>query len=140
MSDLKIKVGDKVTRGQRIGKVSNQFGGEATTVHLHFNIRQNVSGVGSVYVPPYLSLVRSYKELLNPTPAEPPHASADLPTPPKEEKTAPLPRNDDEALPPEVEEGCANSAVRGRPFPEATLAPLLLTGVIALFRRRRRAS
>ena len=47
-----------------MGKVSNQFGGEATTVHLHFNIRQNVAGVGSVYVPTYLTLVKSYETLL----------------------------------------------------------------------------
>lgn len=64
MSDVTVKSGDPVKRGQRLGKVSNVFGGTATTVHLHFNIRQNVKGVGSVFVPPYASLVRSYEELL----------------------------------------------------------------------------
>src|SRR5690606_33435523 len=57
------------TRGQRLGTVSNEFGGTPTTIHLHFNIRQNVAGVGNVYVPPYMSLVESYYELIGPPPA-----------------------------------------------------------------------
>ena len=64
MQDVAVKEGQKVKRGDRLGKVSNMFGGEATTVHLHFNIRQNVAGIGSVYVPTYLSLVKSYETLL----------------------------------------------------------------------------
>lgn len=64
MQDVQVKEGQKVKVGDRVGKVSNQFNGEATTVHLHFNIKQNVSGVGSVYVPTYLSLVESYETLL----------------------------------------------------------------------------
>lgn len=66
MGKLQVKVGTKVKRGQRIGMVSNEFGGTPTTVHMHFNIRQNVAGIGSVYVPPYMSLVTSYKALLAP--------------------------------------------------------------------------
>ncbi len=68
MSGVTVKVGEKVKRGQRLGKVSNQFGGTPTTIHLHFNLRQNVSGVGLVYVPPYMSLVRAYEELVGPPP------------------------------------------------------------------------
>lgn len=61
MSNVQVKVGDRVTRGQRMGKVSNVFDGTPTTIHLHFNLRQSVTGVGAVYVPPYLSLVEAYK-------------------------------------------------------------------------------
>lgn len=64
MQDVEVSVGQKVKRGDHMGKVSNQFGGESTTVHLHFNIRQNVAGLGMVYVPPYLSLVAAYETLI----------------------------------------------------------------------------
>jgi murein DD-endopeptidase MepM/ murein hydrolase activator NlpD len=67
MGSLQVAVGARVTRGSRIGKVSNEFGGEATTVHLHVNIRQDIAGVGNVYVPPYLSLIRAYEQLLGGT-------------------------------------------------------------------------
>jgi MYXO-CTERM domain-containing protein len=50
-------------RGDMIGMVSNEFGGTATTVHLHFNLRQDVAGLGQVYVSPYMSLVAAYEEL-----------------------------------------------------------------------------
>jgi hypothetical protein len=66
MSDVAVRVGQAVRRGQLVGRVSNQFGGASTTVHLHFNIRQSVSGVGSVFVPPYMSLVRAYEALVAP--------------------------------------------------------------------------
>jgi murein DD-endopeptidase MepM/ murein hydrolase activator NlpD len=68
MSGVAVKVGDKVKRGQHMGKVSNVFGGTPTTTHLHFNLQQNVSGVGRVYVPPYMSLVTSYQDLIGPPP------------------------------------------------------------------------
>ena len=61
MSQVQVAVGARVTKGQRIGKVSNAFGGTPTTIHLHFNLRQNVAGIGFVYVPPYASLVDAYK-------------------------------------------------------------------------------
>ncbi|MFO0663514.1 MAG: M23 family metallopeptidase [Polyangiaceae bacterium] len=57
MGSVAVKVGDVVKRGALVGKVSNEFGGTPTTVHLHFNIRQNVPSLGNVYVPPYTSLV-----------------------------------------------------------------------------------
>lgn len=64
MSNVAVTVGQTVRRGQVIGRVSNQFGGTATTVHLHFNIRKTVSGFGSVYAPTYMSLIRAYEALM----------------------------------------------------------------------------
>ncbi|MBW2454011.1 MAG: M23 family metallopeptidase [Deltaproteobacteria bacterium] len=68
MSSVLVNTSDEVVRGQPLGMVSNAFGGTPTTIHLHFNIRQNVDGYGSVYVPPYLSLVASYGALLDAPP------------------------------------------------------------------------
>lgn len=56
--------GQSIARGERINKVSNAFNGTPTTIHMHFNIKQDVAGVGNVYVSPYMSLVTSYQELL----------------------------------------------------------------------------
>lgn len=75
MSSVQVAVGEQVQRGQRLGKVSNAFGGTPTTIHLHMNIRQNVAGVGIVFVPPYMSLVASYQEIID-DPAEGELASA----------------------------------------------------------------
>ncbi|MBL8684511.1 MAG: M23 family metallopeptidase [Myxococcales bacterium] len=63
MGSVSVSVGQRVTRGQVIGRVSNAFGGTPTTVHLHFNIRKTVSGFGSVYAPTYMSLIRAYESL-----------------------------------------------------------------------------
>jgi hypothetical protein len=71
MGSVQVQVGDEVAKGQQIGKVSNEFGGTPTSVHLHFNLRQNVAGVGNVYVPPYMSLVTSYQALIGPPPNPP---------------------------------------------------------------------
>ena len=68
MGNVQVSVGETVTRGQRLGYVSNEFGGTPTTIHLHFNLRMNVDGLGSVYVPPYTSLVASYGELVDSAP------------------------------------------------------------------------
>lgn len=58
-----------VERGQHIGKVSADFGGNATTIHLHFEIKAPVSIAGSPasvnFVPTYTSLVDSYGRMLN---------------------------------------------------------------------------
>lgn len=59
---LAVKQGDKVSRGQKVGLISDDFGGEITPVHLHFEILQNVSGKGYRHVPPYSSLVAAYKQ------------------------------------------------------------------------------
>jgi murein DD-endopeptidase MepM/ murein hydrolase activator NlpD len=58
-----VSVGQDLARAERINRVSNQFGGTSTTVHLHFNIRQDVAGFGNVYAPTYMSLVTAYQEL-----------------------------------------------------------------------------
>ncbi|MFW5739506.1 MAG: peptidoglycan DD-metalloendopeptidase family protein [Myxococcota bacterium] len=69
-SSLLVSVGDAVQRGERLGTVSNAFGGTPTTIHLHDEIRQNVAGIGDTPVPPYMSLVASSGELLG-VPAQP---------------------------------------------------------------------
>lgn len=61
---VEVRQGQRVARGDRLGLVSNAFGGTPTTIHLHYDIVQDVQGAGSVYVPTYLSLVRSYEELI----------------------------------------------------------------------------
>jgi murein DD-endopeptidase MepM/ murein hydrolase activator NlpD len=61
MSRLTVRQGDEVKAGQRIGLVSNDFGGTSTSVHLHFEILQAQRGVSGVrHVPPYKSLVDAY--------------------------------------------------------------------------------
>lgn len=62
MSNVEVKVGDKVKKGNHVGRISNVFT-EPTTIHLHFEILQNVSGPGFVHVPPYMSLIRAYERL-----------------------------------------------------------------------------
>ena len=65
---LDVEAGDRVEQGQRIGLVSNEFGGNATTIHLHFEIRMAVetgAGLQNTSVPPYLALVDSYERLLD---------------------------------------------------------------------------
>ena len=69
-STLPVSVGDRVTKGQRLGLISNAFGGTPTTIHLHYDIHQTVSGVGPSYIPLYMSLVDSYERLLG-IPQEP---------------------------------------------------------------------
>ncbi|MBX7100342.1 MAG: peptidoglycan DD-metalloendopeptidase family protein [Myxococcaceae bacterium] len=64
MGKLKVRVGQKVKVGDELGMVSNEFGGTPTGVHLHFDIKQNIAGLGLTFVPPYLSLVKSYERLL----------------------------------------------------------------------------
>ena len=72
MDQLAVNVGDTVTRGQRLGLVSNDFGGSPTTIHLHFEIKAAIAmpnGTTQIhFAPPYTSLVDSYKRLLAGTP------------------------------------------------------------------------
>jgi murein DD-endopeptidase MepM/ murein hydrolase activator NlpD len=68
-----IHEGQAVTRGQHIGKVSADFGGNATTIHLHFEMKAPVTSGGStavIFVPVYSSLVDSYGRLLNAPPGD----------------------------------------------------------------------
>lgn len=157
MSNLQVQVGSKVTRGQRIGKVSNQFGGTPTTIHLHFNIKQNVSGLGSVYVPPYMSLVKSYEQLLGLTPATPiadagpsavsaPPSTAGTSTSPtepeREDPTTtgamiPVSPEDGEA---ETIEDAGCRASRAGDVGTSTATAGTIFGALLLVRRRRRPS
>ena len=136
MQDVAVKVGQKVTRGDHMGKVSNQFGGDATTVHLHFNIHQNVAGVGAVYVPTYLSLVQSYQTLLNPVPDAGVDAAPPPATPPTVQET---PAVADPVAPPPTE-GATESGCTLGPSGAGSAFGLALAlaalGMIAARRRR----
>lgn len=59
MRALQVSIGDEVNAGQHLGYVSKDFGSTSTTFHLHFVLKVN-NGSGSVFVPPYTSLVESY--------------------------------------------------------------------------------
>ena len=61
MRALQVSLDETVTAGQTLGYVSKDFGGHATTFHLHFEIKQNTAEHGWAYVPPYLSLVEAYE-------------------------------------------------------------------------------
>lgn len=63
-SSIVVRESQRLRRGDRMGRVSNEFGGTPTTIHLHYDLQQNVRGLGMVFVPTYMSLVRSYEELL----------------------------------------------------------------------------
>ncbi len=63
LGNVKVWVGKKVTVGEEIGIISNNFGGEKTTYHLHFEMKQNRNGRGWVHVPPYSSLVAAYERM-----------------------------------------------------------------------------
>lgn len=140
MSTVQVKEGQKVKTGDRMGMVSNQFGGEATTVHLHFNIRQNVAGVGSVYVPPYTSLVGAYERLLGIAKA-PEDAGADVtiaPPPEPTTKETPIQAQPDPAPPmAEADTGCALSRSSAGGAARTGLA-LGMLSLLAVFARRRR--
>lgn len=72
MAQLPVAVGDHLARGARVGLVSNDFNDTPTTIHLHFEIKQNVAladGTATVtFVPPYSSLMQAYEALLNGAP------------------------------------------------------------------------
>lgn len=133
MSNVLVKEGDVVKRGQPIGKVSNQFGSSATTIHLHLNIRQNIDGLGLVFVPPYMTLIRAYEDLMGlnepdasvPPPAPTPQAPAPAPqvAPPEPE---PEPEGDD---------GCQASPSSAPPV--LSLGVLGLAALGTLLRKRR---
>ena len=138
--DPAVKEGDSVRQGEQLGLVSNQFNGESTTIHLHFSIKQNVAGVGSVYVPTYLSLVQSYEYHLGirtRTPdAGPPPPPPPITREPPVVKETPMPAEETSAPPPE-DSGCASV----KAAPNATsLAILMLVGLGVAARRRERGA
>ncbi|MBS2017804.1 MAG: M23 family metallopeptidase [Deltaproteobacteria bacterium] len=141
MSSVQVTVGQKVKTGDRVGKVSNEFGGEATTVHLHFNIRQNVAGIGAVYVPPYTSLVSSYERLLG-IAKTPEDAGADVsiappPAPTAKETPAPAAEPEPAPLAPEGDSGCATTREGRGSGGTSVLVGLLVAALVVATRRRR---
>jgi len=68
MKELEVRSGKLVKAGDRIGKVSNDFGATPTTIHLHFEAKDSVrwadGNVTTGFLPPYTSLVSSYKKLM----------------------------------------------------------------------------
>jgi murein DD-endopeptidase MepM/ murein hydrolase activator NlpD len=135
MSNVQVKEGQKVTREQRLGKVSNQFGGSPTTVHLHFNIRQNVAGVGSVYVPTYMSLVSSYEDFLGLRPKDAGPPDVQEVAPPKEVQETPIIVPEEPAAPPPVDtEGGCTFAGPSNASAGTSLGALLALALVAVRR------
>ncbi|MCI5047176.1 MAG: M23 family metallopeptidase [Aquisalinus sp.] len=72
MSDLSVEVGDTLLKGQRIGRISNDFfksdgSSVATTIHLHFEMYENYVGDEQdepffTKVNPYATLIAAYHE------------------------------------------------------------------------------
>ncbi|MCI5043217.1 MAG: M23 family metallopeptidase [Aquisalinus sp.] len=72
MSDLSVEIGDTLVKGQRIGRISNDFfksdgSSVATTIHLHFEMYENYVGDEEeepffTKVNPYATLVFSYRQ------------------------------------------------------------------------------
>lgn len=58
---LAVTIGQQVHGGERIGLVSDNMGSTPTTIHLHFDMYS-----GGRYIPTYMSLVKAYKDLLDP--------------------------------------------------------------------------
>lgn len=61
MRQLKVSLDQEVKAGDVLGYVSKDFGGSATTFHLHFEIIQNTAEHGWAHVSPYTSLVAAYE-------------------------------------------------------------------------------
>ncbi|MGD8613532.1 MAG: M23 family metallopeptidase [Desulfobacterales bacterium] len=59
-STLSVWVGKRVAKGDKIGKISDNMGSTATTIHLHYAMKS-----GGIYIPTYMSLVRSYEDLID---------------------------------------------------------------------------
>jgi len=68
-SELAVHELEKVSRGDRIGKISNNWI-DKLPVHLHFDVKDTVM-IGNkmevVFIPPYTSLVQSYVKLMDDT-------------------------------------------------------------------------
>lgn len=143
--DVIVKEGQKVKRGDPIGKVSNKFGDSLTTVHLHFNIHQNVAGVGAVYVPPYLSIVHAYETLegIGVMDAGAPEAAPPAPAPTASVQEAPVttPAPADSAAPPAEPSdggGCTLAIAGARSSKAPWLGAALALTALGLGAARRR--
>lgn len=85
--DAHFKIGQPITRGERLGRASNNFGTSTTSIHLHFEMRLNLQSnvvvdgkplALNAYVPPYVALINAYKRRLDGTDA----GCASTPQPP----------------------------------------------------------
>lgn len=94
-ASIGVAVDQRVSRGQRLGRVSNYFGGTPTTIHLHFEILRYFEDLEWVHIPLYTSLVQSYRvligEIADPGPVEPDPVD---PVDPVDPGPEPLPRCD----------------------------------------------
>lgn len=67
-SSLRVRKGQKIRQGDRIGIISDNMGSTKTSIHLHFDMKQTIrlpnGRSEAVYVPPYTSLVNAYLRLL----------------------------------------------------------------------------
>lgn len=137
MGNVQVKTGDEVKQGQRMGQVSNVFGGSATTVHLHFNMRQNVDGVGVVFVPPYMSLIKSYEVLMG---IDQDAGSDAAPPAPDAAPPVQTPTEVEVPAPPPPEESCLCRGAPGKEVGSAGMAAsaLIVAGFVARRRQRRR--
>ena len=64
---LRVRVGQTLERGTRIGLVSNNMGTTPTSIHLHFDVKETLLIGGKsqkVYVPIYTSLINAYTRLV----------------------------------------------------------------------------
>lgn len=71
-SDLAVREMQPVARGARIGKISNNWV-DKLPIHLHFDVKDAIAIGGRtevVFVPPYASLVQSYRQLGAGTPKD----------------------------------------------------------------------
>ena len=64
LDTIVVSMDQLVATGAPLVKLSNNMGDTPTSIHLHFNIQQDVAGVGNVYVSPYMSLVGAYEDLM----------------------------------------------------------------------------
>lgn len=66
-ASVTVETGDAVARGDRLGRISNAYGGTPANVHLHFEIRSvylaGDAGLMTTPVPPYPALVDAYARL-----------------------------------------------------------------------------
>lgn len=61
MQGLKVRLNQRVTAGETIGFMYNDFGGTSTTLHLHLEHWKNIAGKGFIPVPLYCDLVTAYE-------------------------------------------------------------------------------
>jgi murein DD-endopeptidase MepM/ murein hydrolase activator NlpD len=64
-ASIAVRPGQRVRKGQVLGRVSNIMKGKPnTTYHLHLDVSGNLPGGGNHFLPPYTSMVASYRRAL----------------------------------------------------------------------------